>query len=132
MDITAKLRNLRIAPRKVRLIADLVRGRSVESAVAELQFWQKRAAEPIRKLIESAIANAEHNFKVKTDNLVIKSITVNDAVTMKRSLPRAFGRATPIRKRGSHVILVLAEREPSVKQAKVVAVSKAKVKAVKK
>ena len=131
MDITAKLRNLRIAPRKVRLIADLVRGRSVESAVAELQFWQKRAAEPIRKLIESAIANAEHNFKVKTDNLVIKSITVNDAVTMKRSLPRAFGRATPIRKRGSHVILVLAEREPSVKQAKVVAVSKAKVKAVK-
>ncbi|PJE76024.1 50S ribosomal protein L22 [Candidatus Uhrbacteria bacterium CG10_big_fil_rev_8_21_14_0_10_48_11] len=116
MDSIAKLRNLRIAPRKVRLVADLVRGRSVTDAVAELRFWQKRAATPVRKLIESAAANAEHNFKMKPDTLVVKSITVDDAATMKRSMPRAFGRATVIRKRGSHVVVVVGEVEAVTKK----------------
>jgi len=107
MDVTAKLRNLRIAPRKVRLVADLVRGRSVIWALAQLQFENKRAAEPVRQLIKSAVANAENNFKLKTNDFIIKMIAVNDAPTMKRHRARAFGRAAVIQKRGSHVTLVV-------------------------
>ncbi|MFA7286761.1 MAG: 50S ribosomal protein L22 [Patescibacteria group bacterium] len=118
MDVTASIRNLRIAPKKVRLIADLVRGRKASVAVTELRFRAKRAAQPMRKLIESAVANAEHNFKLKGDDLVITRVIVDEAVKMKRFFPRAFGRATPIRKRGSNVTLTVSD---SVKAAPVVA-----------
>lgn len=105
----ATLRFLRIAPRKVRLIADMVRGTTVDSAIAQLQHSTKVAARPVRKLIESAAANAVHNQKLERTALVVQTITVDDGPTAKRSSPRAHGRATTIRKRTSHVNVVLAE-----------------------
>lgn len=114
MKVTAKLRNLRIAPRKVRLLADLVRGKRVEDAVTQLSFQTKRAARPMRKLIESAMANAEHNFKLDKNNLVVSEVMVNDAITMKRSMPKAFGRANVIRKRGSHITVSVSPAVESV------------------
>ena len=110
MEITARLNNLRIAPRKVRLVVGLVRGHSLNSALAELEFLTKRAARPINKLLRAAAADAEHNFKLAKDDLFIKRIIVNSAVTMKRATPRAFGQSAPIRKRGSHVIVTLESR----------------------
>jgi large subunit ribosomal protein L22 len=103
MKVTAHLRNLRISPRKVRLVADLVRGKKAEDAVVQLRMQAKQAAEPVRKLIESAMANAEHNNKLNRNDLMVSEIFVNDAITMKRYMPRAFGRASVLRKRGSHV-----------------------------
>lgn len=113
MKITAHLRNLRISPRKVRLVADLVRGKKAEDAVVELRMQAKRAADPIRKLIESAMANAEHNNNLNRNDLVVSEIFVNDAITMKRYMPRAFGRASILRKRGSHVTLSVSPVEAS-------------------
>src|SRR3989338_3190512 len=107
MQVTAHLNNLRIAPRKVRLLADLVRGLSISEAVSALEFQRQRAARPLQKLILAAAADAEHNFKLKKDDLVIKQLLVNSAVTMKRYMPRAFGRAAMIRKRGSRVTVAL-------------------------
>lgn len=134
MKVTAHLRNLRIAPRKVRLVADLVRGKRAEDAVVQLRHQAKHAAEPVRKLIESAMANAEHNHKLDKADLMISEIMVNDAITMRRFMPRAFGRASLLRKRGSHVTVSVspvatstivsetpvkkevAKRKPSVKK----------------
>ena len=110
MQVTAHLNNLRIAPRKVRLLADLVRGLSISEAVSALEFQRQRAARPLQKLILAAAADAEHNFKLKKDDLVIKQLLVNSAVTMKRYMPRAFGRAAMIRKRGSRVTVALMSK----------------------
>mgnify|MGYP001559939034 CR=1 FL=1 len=111
--ITAQLSNYTQSPRKVRLVADLVRGKSVEKALVELTFLNKRAAAPFKKFIESAIANAEHNFKAKKEDLLVKEIRVDKGVVMKRFMPRAFGRAYPIRKRMSHLKLVLETKAES-------------------
>src|SRR3990167_11273571 len=113
MQVTAHLNNLRIAPRNVRLLADLVRGLSISEAVSALEFQRQRAARPLQKLILAAAADAEHNFKLKKDDLVIKQLLVNSAVTMKRYMPRAFGRAAMIRKRGSRVTVALTSRTGS-------------------
>lgn len=102
----AILRNYRQSPRKVRLVADLVRGKTVVRALAELDHLPKRAALPLKKLLASAVANA--GPAVKTETLVVKSITVNQGRTAKRSRPAARGSAHPIRKRSSHVAVVLA------------------------
>jgi large subunit ribosomal protein L22 len=109
MEVTAKLRFLRIAPRKVRLVANLIRSKTVQQAEAQLAFLPKRSARPIDKLLHSAIANAENNFKLKKDNLFIKKITVDEGPRLKRWRPRAFGRAAPIIKRSSHINMVLDE-----------------------
>lgn len=111
MEIIAKARNLRMSPRKVRLIADLVRGLDVQGARAQLRFFRKDAARPVLKLLESAIANAEHNFKLHGTGLYIKKITVDQAAKLKRWRPRAFGRAAPIKKHGSHITIILDERK---------------------
>lgn len=108
--VTAKLSRLRIAPRKVRLVADLVRGKSVEEARHILKFTIKAAAEPIRKLLESAVANARHNFKLNIDDLQIKSITVDEGPVLKRSRPESRGRIAPIHKKTSHINLVLVAK----------------------
>ncbi len=135
----ASLTNYRQAPRKVRLLADLVRGKSVSSALLELDFADKRAALPLKKLIDSAVANAETNFDTRKENLFIKEIRVDKGLVMKRSLPRARGRATPINHRTSHINVVLGTKEdktPVVVEAKVKATTKkdktAKPKAIKK
>lgn len=105
----AKLRYLRIAPRKTRLVVDLVRGKSVEEAINILTFTRRSASEPVRKLIESALANAEA-VDANIDDLFVDQIFVDEGPTLRRFRPRAQGRATRINKRTSHVTCVLAER----------------------
>src|SRR3989344_8457297 len=119
MEVTARAKFIRISPKKVRLVADLIRGLDVAEAITQLQFSQKNAALPLTKLIKSAIANAEENEDLKRNNLFIKAITVDGGPTLKRWLPKAMGRATPLIKRSSHISLVLAEKVPTVGTDKV-------------
>ena len=116
--ITAKLTNYRQAPRKVRAVADTVRGKKVTEALNNLAFTAKRATDPLAKLIKSAVANAKANFGIEIDNLYIKEIRVDGGVVMMRSMPRARGSASPIHKRTSHVMVTLAEKAPKAKKAK--------------
>ncbi|MEW6140524.1 MAG: 50S ribosomal protein L22 [Thermodesulfobacteriota bacterium] len=109
MEWNATLRHARIAPRKARLVADLVRGKRVEDAIGLLRFTPKKAAEMLKKLIESALNNASKSAGVDEDRLFISRITVDDGPTAKRWRPRAMGRATRIRKRTSHIHVALEE-----------------------
>lgn len=111
MESTAHLRHLRMAPRKVSLVASLVRGKPVGDALAILRFTRKAAAAPLVKLIKSAVANANDLSKgeVDVDTLVVKHISVDQGPTQRRYMPRAMGRATRINKKSSHVHVVLAE-----------------------
>ncbi len=109
MEIKASLNQLRMSPRKVRLVADLVRKMPVDKAVNQLRFANKLAAEPLKKLIESAVANADNLYSIGRDNLLVKSVMVDEGQTLKRWMPRAHGRATTIRKRSCHIHLTLAE-----------------------
>jgi large subunit ribosomal protein L22 len=109
MEIVAKLKYLRMSPRKVRLVSDAVRGRSVESAKRYLDFSTKRAGGPIAKLLDSAVANAKNNFS-KEGGLFIKRILVDQGPTYKRFRPRARGMVSPINKKTSHVTIVLDGR----------------------
>jgi large subunit ribosomal protein L22 len=124
----AALTNYRQSPRKVRLVTDLVKGKSVEQAIALLTFSGKRAGDPIQKLIRSAIANAKINNKAEGE-LFIKEFRVDEGVTLKRSMPRARGSAFPIKKRQSHILLVLEERggkvEPKEEKKATASVKKA-------
>lgn len=115
MEVKVKLRYLRIAPRKVRLVLNLVRGLDAMAAIDQLNFTYKRTAAPLLKLIKSAVADAENNFHLKKENLYIKKITADEGPKLKRWHPRAFGRANPIFKRSSHVELILAEKKPTKK-----------------
>lgn len=110
MEIKAQAKFIRTSPRRARLVIDLIRGLDVEEAMHQLQFMPKVAAGLILKLLNSAIANAVNNFKLKKDNLYIKKITVDGGPVLKRWQPRAFGRATPLRKRSSHILIVLGEK----------------------
>lgn len=105
--ITASLKNYRQSPRKVRLVVDAIRGKKVTEALEILTFVNKKASNPVYKLIKSAIANASHNFNLSEDQLIIKEIVVEEGVTMHRWMPRARGAASPLRKRSSHVKVVL-------------------------
>ncbi len=106
---TATLRYLHIAPRKVRLIADTLRGLSAHEAEAQLMLRVQRSAKPLLKLLQSAIANAKNNQKLDPNKLVISEIRVDQGPVLKRFLPRAQGRATPILKKMSHVTVTLSE-----------------------
>jgi len=108
-EIVAKLRHLRIAPRKVRLVAGLIRGQQVSRALALLDNAPKRAAQPMAKLLQSAIANAKNNFQLKEDSLYVARIAVDEGPKLKRWRPRAMGRAYGIQKKTSHVTLVLSK-----------------------
>lgn len=116
MQATAKLSNYRQAPRKLRLIAGLVRGKRVDVALLELDHRAKRAAPMFAKLVKSALANAKA-LGMKTDDLIIKEVRVDKGPIIKRSRPRAQGRAFPIHKHTSHVILTLAEKAPKRKSS---------------
>jgi large subunit ribosomal protein L22 len=109
MEIKAKAKHIKASPRKVRLIVDLIRGLRVDQALDQLTFVNKKATGSVEKLVKSAIANALNNFELKEDNLFIKEIRVDEGPTMRRWQPRARGRACPIRKRTSHINLVLGE-----------------------
>lgn len=113
----ATLTNYRQSPRKVRLVAHAVKGKSVEQADVELSYMPKRAAEPIQKLIKSAVANAAKDG-IDTKNLMIKNIEVNQGLVMKRFMPRAMGVAKPIKKKMSHVTVALSEKTEKVNKSK--------------
>ncbi len=122
MEIKASLRYLGIAPRKVRLGTDLIRGRSIAAALLELGHMKQRAAGPLLKLLRSAVASARHDFQIDESGLFIKEIRVEGGPVQKRFMPRAFGRTAPRRRRTSHVVLVLgaiknwAEGKPFLKR----------------
>ncbi len=129
--IKAELNNYRQSPRKVRLVADSIRGKKAADAVDVLTFMTKRASDPLKKLLVSAIANAQHNFKIDVDNLFVKEIQVNKGTTLHRWLPKARGRATPLNKRSSHVSIILdVKNAPSLEKGAVKAVEKKAVKKV--
>jgi len=117
MEAKAKLKNLRIAPRKVRMVVDLIRGKKAKEALAILNFTAKKATSPLIKLVNSAIANAKNNFHIEADNLYISEITVDEGPKYKRWMPRARGQATPIQKKTSHINLVLKEIQPVSRQS---------------
>jgi large subunit ribosomal protein L22 len=110
MEVRAKLKFVRLGPRKARLVADLIRGKGSEEALNILSFTKKAAARVIIKLLKSAIANATQKKTVDIDRLYVKKISVDQGVTWKRFTPRALGRATTIRKRTSHITIVLDEK----------------------
>jgi large subunit ribosomal protein L22 len=108
----ASATHIRISPRKVRMVVDTVRGKSVSQALSILGFTRKKAALPVQKLLHSAVANALENGGISdADALVIDRIMVDEGPTLKRYMPRARGRATPIRKRTSHIRIMLRERD---------------------
>ncbi len=113
----AFLYNHRQSPRKVRLVAGLIRGKNVDGAIAELDFLAKRAGLPMKKLLLSAVANAKHSGK-EIGNLFIKELRVDKGVTLKRMMPRAMGTGHRINKRTSHLALVLGEKVIPVKKSK--------------
>ena len=117
-EVTAKLSYLRMGPRKVRLVADLIRGRKAAQALDILSLTPKRAARPLLKLLNSAVANAKHNFSIPVEDLRISKIMVDGGPSLKRWMPKAHGRATPVRERTSHVHLVLAAMTENKKEAK--------------
>lgn len=109
MEVSAKLRGARISAQKARLVADQVRGKSVEEALNILTFSQKKAAELIKKVLDSAIANAENNEGADVDELRVSTIFVDEGMTMKRIMPRAKGRADRILKRSCHITVKVAD-----------------------
>ncbi|MCC3358887.1 MULTISPECIES: 50S ribosomal protein L22 [Bacillaceae] len=111
MQAKAVARTVRIAPRKVRLVADLIRGKQVGEAVAILRHTPKAASPIVEKVLNSAIANAEHNYEMDANNLVITEAYVNEGPTLKRFRPRAMGRASQINKRTSHITIVVSEKK---------------------
>jgi large subunit ribosomal protein L22 len=110
-DIRAKLSHLSVSAQKVRLVVDLVRGKDAVEALEMLRFVQKRSAEPVRKLVASAVANAEENFGLSRDDLYVAEIYADEAPTRKWRRFGARGRFKPLLRRSSHVTVVLRERE---------------------
>lgn len=111
MEANAIAKYVRIAPRKVRLVADLVRGKSIGEAIAILNLTPKASSVVIEKVVKSAVANAEHNNKMNADELYISEIRVDEGPTLKRFRPRAQGRASRINKRTSHIIVKVSEKK---------------------
>jgi large subunit ribosomal protein L22 len=111
MEVAAKLKGAQISAQKARLVADQVRGMQVEEALNLLEFSPKKAAHIVKKLLDSAIANAENNEGADVDELKVSSIFVNEGMTMKRLRPRAKGRADRILKRSCHITLKVADGE---------------------
>lgn len=111
MQAKAVARTVRIAPRKARLVVDLIRGKQVGEAVAILNLTPKAASPIVEKLLKSAMANAEHNYEMDVNNLVVAQAFVDEGPTLKRFRPRAMGRASQINKRTSHITIVLTEKK---------------------
>ena len=111
MEAKAYLRNVRIAPRKVQIVLNLIRGKDTATAMAILKHTPKAACEDLEKLLKSAIANADHNFSMDVNNLYVAECYVCPGPTLKRIRPRAQGRAFRVFKRTSHITLVLKEME---------------------
>lgn len=110
MEAKARARFIRISPQKARLVADAIRGKNVEEAITTLRFMPKKGARTLRKVIESAVANASQNEAIDVDTLYVKTIFVDGGPMLKRIRPRAMGRASRILKRTSHITVVLDEQ----------------------
>jgi len=111
MEVQATAKYIHMSPRKVRLVADMVRGLVIAEAQKQLQFSQKLAAKPVLKVLNSAIANAKNNNSLDVDGYKISTITIDDGPTIKRFRPRAHGRSAPIRKRTSHITIKIGPTE---------------------
>jgi large subunit ribosomal protein L22 len=111
MEARAVARYIRVSPRKARVVIDLIRGKAVGEAQAVLRFNARAAAEIVGKVLDSAVANAEHNLKIKPETLFVSEAFVNEGPTLKRIRPRAMGRAFRINKRTSHITVVVKQRE---------------------
>jgi len=109
MEAKAIVRFVRQSPRRVRVVADQIRGMRVEEAMSILRLQPRKAAKTLAKLLTSAVANAEHNAQADVDDLVVKRVFVDGAPTLKRWMPRAMGRANRVNKRSSHVTIVVGE-----------------------
>lgn len=110
MEAKAHARSVRISARKAKLVVDLIRGKQVGEAIAILRHTPKSASPVVEKLLNSAIANAEHNYSMDVNSLFVSEVFVNQGPTMKRFRPRAMGRASQINKRTSHITLVVSEK----------------------
>jgi large subunit ribosomal protein L22 len=110
MEVAATARDIRVSPRKLRLILDRLPGLSVDQALALLRYMPSPHAVPVSKVVRSAAANAENNFDIDVDDLVITSAVANEGRTMKRFRPRSRGRVSPLLKRSSHITIVLDEK----------------------
>ncbi|MEX0931542.1 MAG: 50S ribosomal protein L22 [Candidatus Paceibacterota bacterium] len=124
MKSTATLTNYRQSPRKVRVVGELVKGKTVSNALISLDLLPKRASLPIRKLILSALANAKGQGESELEGLIVKNITIDKGVVLHRWLPKARGRATPLRKKCSHVTVTLVSRDEIGKKNKKVSEAK--------
>lgn len=111
MESKAIAKTVRIAPRKVRLVLDLVRGKKVGEALGILEFTPRAASLPVAKVIKSAVANAEHNYGMNVADLVVSEAFANEGPTLKRFRPRAKGSASSINKRTSHITVVLSDNK---------------------
>ena len=109
MEIKARVRMIRISPRKVRLVGDVIKAKNINDAMGMLLYMPQKAAAILKKLLDSAVANARQKKYIDVDNLYVKNVLVDGGPVMKRFLPRAMGRATKIRKRTSHITLILDE-----------------------
>lgn len=118
-EVKAQLNGLRLAPRKVRAVSNLIKGKNALDALLQLEAFIKRPSSPVAKLLKSAMANAENNNNMVKENLYIKSINVDEGVKLKRFKPKGFGRVSPIEKKTSRIRLVLAEKVPGMKRAPV-------------
>ena len=108
VQVRAVAKYIRTSPRKLRLVADLIRGKSAQDAWNILEFTPKRAAGPMKKCLESAIANAQNNNDLAAESLVVHRVMVDEGPTLKRFMPRARGRASAIKKRTSHITVIVA------------------------
>jgi len=115
-EVKAQLNGLRIAPRKVRAVANLVKGKGVAEAASQLEFYVRRTSPVLLKLLNSAIANAENTYHMVKDNLYVKDFIVNEGVKLRRFKPKGFGRVSPLQKKTSLIKLVLAERVAGMKR----------------
>ena len=111
MEAFAYVKFVRMSPRKVKLVCDMIRGQDVKTATAYLSQTSKAACEPMAKLLKSAVANAEHNHGMNADNLYVSTAVANPGPILKRGQPRAHGRMFRINKRTSHITVVVAEKE---------------------
>ena len=111
MDVKATAKTVRVTPRKARLVLDNIRGKSVEEALALLEFTPNQAAGAIAKVVKSAAANAEHNYQLNRDELYIKTCFADEGIVLKRYMPRAKGSASQILKRTSHITGVVSDEK---------------------
>jgi large subunit ribosomal protein L22 len=114
-DVKAQLNKLRVSPRKVRIVTDLIKGKDVVKALHQLEFTIRGISPHLIKLINSAVANAENNFNMVKENLYIKDILVDEGIKLRRYRPKGFGRAALIQKKTSHIKILLGERVAGMK-----------------